>query len=117
MSRYKTRDAEPDEEHTEGLPEESAEKRPVESPVPLTGDFGKDLMALFANELQRRLIENAKDMTSSELEVVRKLLGDNSVTLASIKRGDFGSIAKKAAEDFPFPDDFNAQAPLGKPVN
>lgn len=92
-------------------------EKPKESPIALTGDPGKDIMALFVFELQRRLIQRAAEMTSSELEVVRKLLGDNSVTLASIRRGDFGDIAKKVAEDFPFPEGTDAAAPIGTPVN
>lgn len=79
------------------------------------GDLGRELMELFALELKRRMKENAASMTASELEVVRKLLGDNSVTLAAIRRGDFGKVAKAAAEDFPFPSAMDDSAPV--PLN
>lgn len=75
-----------------------------------SGDHGRDLMELFVAELKRRLTENAKDLSASELEVVRKLLGDNAVTLASIRRGDFGDTAKRVAEEFPFPVDQDPNA-------
>lgn len=75
-----------------------------DAPAPLQ-DLGQELMTLFATELKRRLVDNAAEMTSAELEVVRKLLGDNSITLASIRRGDFGTFAKSVAEQFPFPQD------------
>lgn len=74
-------------------------------------DIARELMQLFAKELKRRLVDGAKDMSPSELEVVRKVLSDNSVTLASIKRGDFGAVAKKAADDFPFPETLVASNP------
>jgi hypothetical protein len=37
-------------------------------------------------------------------ELIRKLCSDSSVTLASIKAGDFGDVAKRVAEEFPFPE-------------
>lgn len=45
-----------------------------------------------------------RPMSASEMEVVRKLLSDNSVTLASVQRGDFGEAARKLVEEnLPFP--------------
>jgi uncharacterized protein (DUF2267 family) len=77
------------------------------SPEPGTsGDHGRDLMELLVKELRRRLTgEEAKSLSASELELVRKLLADNSVTLASIRRGDFGDMPKAVAEQFPFPEE------------
>lgn len=58
-------------------------------------------------ELLRRLEnqEVAAMMTAAEMELIRKLLSDNSVTLASIRHGDFGKIAQSVSEDFPFDDE------------
>lgn len=71
-----------------------------------SGDHGRDLMEMLVKELKRRLTgDEAKAMSASELELVRKLLADNSVTLASIRRGDFGDMPKRVAEEFPFPED------------
>lgn len=74
---------------------------------PLPEDPGGTLMRLLCAELIRRLTDNPKDMTSSEMEVIRKLLTDNSVTLAHVRRGDFGKVAQAVAEEFPFDDDGN----------
>lgn len=68
----------------------------------LPQDPGRELMRLLCVELIRRLTEGGRDMVASELEVVRKLLGDNSVTLSHVQRGDYGVFAKEVAEDFPF---------------
>lgn len=68
-------------------------------------DDGKALMVGLVRELRRRIEtpEIAKDMSAAEFELIRKLLSDNSISLASIRRGDFGQVAQKAAEEFPFP--------------
>lgn len=68
----------------------------------LPQDPGKELMKLLIVELIRRLTEGGRDMVASELEVVRKLLGDNAVTLAHVQRGDYGAFAKEVSEEFPF---------------
>jgi hypothetical protein len=69
-------------------------------------DYGKRLLKGLVLELVRRLEdpERAKEISASEGELIRKLCADNSVTLSSIKRGDFGETAKRAAEEFPFPE-------------
>lgn len=76
------------------------------------------------SDLNRALVEKLvmfwlKDMdnddkrTPSLMEVGRKLLSDNSVTIASVRRGDFGKVAQEAAEQFPFDDRGN---PVGAPM-
>lgn len=67
-------------------------------------DTGQELMELFVAELRRRLTpENAPAMTAAELAVVLKLMSDNSITLSSVRKGDFGEFAQKVAdEQFPF---------------
>lgn len=70
---------------------------------------GQEMMRLFITELKRRLEPaNAKEMKSSDFEVVRKLLADNSVTMASVQRGDYGDFAKSVADQFPFNPDEDA---------
>ena len=66
---------------------------------------GQEIMRLFVDEIKRRLKEEAKEMKAADFEMIRKLLADNSVTLASIQRGDYGSFAKGVAEQFPFDGD------------
>jgi hypothetical protein len=44
------------------------------------------------------------NMMPAEMQAVLKLLQDNSVTLANVRRGDFGDTAKRVEEEFPFPD-------------
>lgn len=67
-----------------------------------TPSAGDTLMGLFIAELTRRMRDTPQEMKSSDLEVVRKFMTDNSVTLASVKRGDFGEMAQRVAEEFPF---------------
>jgi len=71
--------------------------------MPLTD--GQEIMRLFVDEIKRRLKEDARDMKAADFEMVRKLLADNSVTMASVQRGDYGSFAKGVAEQFPFDGD------------
>lgn len=70
-----------------------------------TPSAGQTMMALFVKEMIRRLEEEAKDMKPADFEVIRKLLADNSVTIASVQRGDFGEMAQKVAEEFPFDEE------------
>lgn len=77
------------------------------SVAPPSDNPGRDLMLRFTEELLRRLsADNAPSLVSSELEVVRKFLSDNSITLAQVRKGDFGKFAQEVAnEQFPFEDD------------
>jgi hypothetical protein len=69
-------------------------------------DYGKRLLKGLVKELVRRLEDPAQaaKLSASEGELIRKLCADNSVSLASIRRGDFGDTARRAAEEFPFPE-------------
>ena len=71
-----------------------------------TNDPGASLLKGLVKELLRRLETPsvAQDMTAAELNLIRQLCADNSVSFASIKRGDFGEVARSVAEDFPFPE-------------
>lgn len=69
-------------------------------------DPGTRLMQAFVKELLRRMEdpEIAGSMSAAELTLINTVCRDNSVTLVSIRRGDFGNTAQRVAEEFPFPD-------------
>lgn len=69
-------------------------------------DYGKRLLKGLVTELLRRLEtpDIAAKLSSADGELIRKLCSDSSVTLSSIKRGDFGEVARRAAEEYPFPE-------------
>jgi hypothetical protein len=71
--------------------------------MPIADDAGHRILALVVAEITKRLEEHPGDFKAADFEFVRKLLADNSITLASIRRGDFGETAKAVAEQFPFP--------------
>lgn len=70
-------------------------------------DPGRELMGLFIQSLKARLLADQAEgtarvlLTAAELNVIRQLLSDNAVTLASVQRGDFGEYAKGVADEFP----------------
>lgn len=68
-------------------------------------DPGRVILELTVRECIRRLKNAPWDMKAADLEFIRKLSQDNSVTLAQVRRGDFGSVAARVAEEFalPFP--------------
>jgi hypothetical protein len=72
----------------------------------LPADPGKELYTAFIKELLRRVTtpEVAASLSAAELELIRKVASDNTINLASIRKGDFGEVARAAAEEFPFPD-------------
>jgi hypothetical protein len=73
---------------------------------PQEEDLGKALLRGLALELLRRLKDPklAAEVSAAEGELIRKLCSDSSVTLASIKAGDFGKVAQRVAEEYPFPE-------------
>lgn len=81
-----------------------ATTNPTPNPIVLEAlpeDPAKEMMKLL---VQRTLMMlKSSDLTPAFMEFTRKLLQDNAVTLASVKRGDFGEVYKRAAEEFPFP--------------
>jgi hypothetical protein len=81
--------------------DEPAEK-PARATV-LPADPNRALIEKLVLHLLNDLDDDDK-RSPSLMECARKLLNDNSVTLASVRRGDFGKLAEKAAESFPFDD-------------
>ena len=67
-------------------------------------DLGRRLLRGLVEELLRRVEDKevAKSLTAAEIAQIRQLCADNSVSLASIRAGDFGETAKRVAEEFPF---------------
>jgi hypothetical protein len=81
--------------------------QPIDPNASLLGSApGNDLLVLMVAELKRRLQTPSvvQTMSAGEMEMIRKLLADNTVTLASIRRGDFGETVKGIEEAYPFPE-------------
>ncbi|WP_420381685.1 hypothetical protein [Novosphingobium sp.] len=76
------------------------------SSTDLPQDPGARLLKGLVLELLRRLEDPAiaSEMSASEMELIRKLCSDNTVTLASIRKGDFGKLAQSVEEEYPFPE-------------
>lgn len=82
-----------------------------------TADPGRDIMEKFVEFLQRKLDASLLEtpdpsyvpLTAAEMNVIQKLLQDNSVTLGSVRRGEFGAHAQALAEEFPFPGNDDAE--------
>lgn len=72
----------------------------------------KQLIDNFVGYLIRVMMAAQVDgeVPSATLEVIRKVCQDNAITISSVRRGEFGSLAKQAAEDFPFDDSGQAVA-------
>lgn len=75
--------------------------KPIEDDI-LPDDPNKAIMELLVKQTLRKLKDS--DCTPAFLEFTRKLMQDNAVTLASVRRGDFGDVWKREAEILPFPD-------------
>ncbi len=67
-------------------------------------DDARAIMGMFVKELRRRLKVAPEDISAAEMTVILRLLSDNSVSLQSVRRGDFGETARRTAEQFPFDD-------------
>lgn len=65
-------------------------------------ELGDVLLLSFVKELVRRVSEEPAALVAAEMNVIRQVLSDNSITIASVKRGDFGKVAQRVAENFPF---------------
>ncbi len=72
-------------------------------------DPGRHLMDLLVNAMIRKLADGKGgvrgDVDASTLNVIRLFLSDNSITLAHVKKGNFGEFAKRVAEDLPFDEE------------
>ena len=74
-----------------------------DSPIEISDneDLGARLLKGLVKQLLR-MVESEEPISAAEGELVRKLCESNSVSLSSIRRGDFGATAQRAAESFPF---------------
>lgn len=68
----------------------------------LPSDFEVQLLRKLVARLLRRLDDPEIDIPVAEMQLIRQLCADNSVSFASIRQGDFGKVAQKVAEEFPF---------------
>lgn len=78
-------------------------------------DPGRTILKLVVEELISRLKTAPWDFKAADFEFVRKLSADNSVTLAQVRRGEFGAVAQRAAEEFPFPGESETPFPSKAP--
>ena len=79
--------------------------------APLPHDFEARLLRGLVKRLLQRIEDPAVEVSVAEMTLIRQLSESNSVTFSSIKRGDFGQVAKQAAEEFPYPFDHNGGPP------
>lgn len=72
-------------------------------------DTGREIMVAFAAYLLARIqAANTPDgpaLPAAELGVIRQFLSDQAITLSAVRKGDFGAVAKAAADEFPFDDE------------
>lgn len=79
----------------------SAPVLPLSLPPP-----DRQLIDLFVGYLIASLQKpGTEGVPAATLEVIRKVCQDNAITISSVRRGDFGTVAAEAAENFPFNDD------------
>lgn len=71
----------------------------------------KQLIDLFVGHLISEL-QKKGEIPAATLEVIRKVCQDNAITIASVRRGDFGEAVQQAAENFPFNDNGPVAAPM-----
>ena len=96
--------------------EEHVEKEAAFDPdAPLPPDFETLLLKRLVQRLLSRLSDPRVDIPVSEMELIRKLASDNSVSFASIRAGNFGDVARQAAEEFPFDEQGNVIPLAGRP--
>lgn len=73
----------------------------------LPQDFEVQLLRKLVARLLKRLDDPEIDIPVAEMELIRKLCSDNSISFASIRQGNFGDVARRVAEDFPFDEEGN----------
>lgn len=102
---------------TSDIPEGSPEETLPKAHEALPEDFEKALLRGLVQELLRRVSTplTASSMTAAEMQLIRQLCQDNSISFSSIKRGDFGQMAQRVAEEFPFDQGGNVVAMGGRP--
>lgn len=60
------------------------------------------LMEKFLQKVEEKIDNTpSEELQPAFLEFMRKLFADNSVTMASVQRGDYGQFAKDVADEFP----------------
>lgn len=79
--------------------------KPIEASNTFPADPGKEIMVeLVKYTIKTLRTQDGDKLTPAFLEFTRKLLNDSAITIAHVKRGDFGEVYKKAAEEYPFPE-------------
>lgn len=87
-------------------PEEEAPSSPTFNPhAELPHDFEKQLLKKLIARLLHHLDDPEYDIPVAEMTLIRQLCADNSISFSSIRKGDFGKVAQRVAEEFPFDDE------------
>lgn len=81
----------------------------MSSSEPLDPDFEKDLLKALVKKL-KEILDSEERLSAAEITAIHKVLSDNSISFASIREGNFGKVAQKVAEEFPFDADGNVVA-------
>jgi hypothetical protein len=68
----------------------------------LPQDFEVRLLKGLVKRLLTRIEDPMVEVSVAEMTLIRQLAESNSVSFSSIKRGDFGQLAQRTAEEFPF---------------
>lgn len=86
---------------------------PYDPSSPLPADFERRLLQGLVKKLLAKVEDPEYEIPVAEGVLIRQLCESNSVSFASIKRGDFGETAQKVAEEeFPFDDEGRKVVPL-----
>lgn len=80
----------------------------------LPQDFEKAILKGLIKKVLKRL-DSDEPLAAAEITAIHKLCTDNSVSFASIKAGEFGEVARKVAEEFPFDEAGNVVSIGGRP--
>lgn len=90
---------------------QSATTKPVvEAAATFPTDPGREIMVeLVKFTIAQLKTQDSDKLTPAFLEFTRKLLNDSAITIAHVKRGEFGEVYKRAAEEFPFPNEETRQ--------
>ena len=90
-----------------------SDNQPYDPTAPLPADFETRLLQGLIKKLLATVEDPQYEIPVAEGVLIRQLCESNSVSFASIKRGDFGETAQKVAEEeFPFDDEGRKVVPF-----
>lgn len=80
----------------------------TDQPLPTSDQLPNDFEVQLLKKLIKKVLERLDQkevLSAAEITAIHKLCSDNSVSFASIRKGDFGEVARKVSEEFPFDDE------------